>query len=262
MKTNSPNRKTLHLVALLLMGLLLVAACVPLQSTTIDGGSATPEPAGEPPAESVPAGAAGEVITLYVAPRKAECMGVAPMQCLQVKYAPEGEYENFFSAIDGFIYVPSYNWELRVRTVAIENPPADGSSIGYVLEEIVSKQPAYSGDPLPLAGVEWTLVAFGDEEIVQYDPARTPVNLIFGEDGSVSGKSGCNQYGGSYTVEGDKIVFGPLMGTLMACDESRMAVEAAYLNALGSGGAFTINGNMLEIVYAAGVLTFETAVPM
>lgn len=261
MKANSRTTTIARVSALLLVVLLFVSACAPLQSMPADGGSATPEAVGEPPAESAPEGAAGDVVTLYVGPRKVECMGVAPMQCLQVKDAPEGEYENFFSGIDGFVFVPGYTYELRVRTFEIPNPPADDSSIGYTLEEVVSKEPAYSGEAMALAGTEWRLVAFGEEQIVQYDPAVTTVNIIFGEDGSVSGTSGCNQYGGSYTLEGDTLGFGPLMSTLMACEEPAMSVEAAYLDALGSASTFTIRGNMLEIVYAAGLLTFETAVP-
>lgn len=257
------------LITMLLLGALL-AACVPVATTESgtapgeDSGSVaiTPGPVGEPAANAVPGGAAGEELTLYVAPRKVECVGVAPTMCLQVKYSPDEEYQNFFGGIDGFFFVPGYNYELRVRTYDIPNPPADGSSIGYQLEEVVSKTPAYTGEALTLTGRDWVLLSFGEEDTVAFDPAVMSVNAIFGEDGQVSGNSGCNQYGGAYTLDGDTIRFGALMTTLMACDESVMNVEAAFTAALAGASTWTINGNMLEIVYAGGQLVFESAVPM
>ena len=45
-----------------------------------------------------------------------------------------------------------------------------------------------------------------------------------------SGTAGCNTIGGSINVVGNKIIFGALMGTLMACPN--MKVEKAVIDAL------------------------------
>ncbi|EJL75485.1 DUF4377 domain-containing protein [Chryseobacterium populi] len=77
--------------------------------------------------------------TFIVGPQTADCTGVAPMKCLQVKENPSGNWANFYSNIEGFTYEPGYEYVLKVKTEKIENPLADGSSIKYTLVKQVSK---------------------------------------------------------------------------------------------------------------------------
>lgn len=65
--------------------------------------------------------------------------------------------------------------------------------------------------PLDLAGREVTLVVDGDE---------------------VGGTSGCNQYFGTLTVDGDAVDVTGLGGTEMACEPPPMELERRYLGAL------------------------------
>ncbi|SEW09523.1 protein of unknown function [Chryseobacterium wanjuense] len=81
----------------------------------------------------------GNEKTLIVGPQTADCTGVAPMKCLQVKEKPTENWTNFYSNIEGFTYEPGYEYVLQVKTEKIENPPADGSSIKYTLVKQVSK---------------------------------------------------------------------------------------------------------------------------
>jgi len=120
---NQTRVPALALTVLLGVGTMAIAACV----------------APENPAETAPA---GEIVTLYVGPVTADCVGVAPQQCLQVRYDPADEYELFYSSINGFDFEPGYDYELLVQKTPIENPPADGSSIEWTLVEIVSQTPA------------------------------------------------------------------------------------------------------------------------
>lgn len=86
-----------------------------------------------------------EVKSMLVSSRKADCVGVAPTQCLQVRESADKPWNNFFGAIKGFDYQEGYLYEIKVKVTKIENPPADGSSLGYELVEIVKKDkdPAY-----------------------------------------------------------------------------------------------------------------------
>ncbi|MFC7345754.1 DUF4377 domain-containing protein [Chryseobacterium zhengzhouense] len=77
--------------------------------------------------------------TFIVGPETADCTGVAPMKCLQVKEKESGNWENFYSNIEGFTYEPGFEYTLKVRTEKIENPPMDGSSIRYILVKEISK---------------------------------------------------------------------------------------------------------------------------
>jgi hypothetical protein len=77
--------------------------------------------------------------TLFVAPERRSCTGVAPMECLQVRAAPELPWQYFYSEIEGFTHEPGYAYELRVREEKVADPPADGSSLRWQLLEVVSK---------------------------------------------------------------------------------------------------------------------------
>ena len=94
-----------------------------------------------PPEDSAATLPDAEIVTLYVGPEVVECVGVAPQDCLQVRYAPEDEYQLFYSSIDEFTYEPGYDYELLVQKTPIENPPADASSIQWTLIEVVSQTP-------------------------------------------------------------------------------------------------------------------------
>ena len=43
--------------------------------------------------------------------------------------------------------------------------------------------------------------------------------------GKVSGNGGCNRFSGTYTQDGARITFGPLMSTKMACENLNAEIE-------------------------------------
>jgi hypothetical protein len=45
---------------------------------------------------------------MIVGPELADCTGVGPQKCYQVKARPEDEYRLFYSPIQGFEYEPGY----------------------------------------------------------------------------------------------------------------------------------------------------------
>ncbi len=67
------------------------------------------------------------------------------------------------------------------------------------------------------------------------------------QDGSVSGIASCNNYFGSYATDGDKIAFGPLGTTLMACIPELAPQETAYLESLGIADRYSVDGDTLEL---------------
>lgn len=95
----------------------------------------------------------------------------------------------------------------------------------------------------------------GDWKLSSYGPAdaQTPVvedveaGLTFNEDGTVTGNSGCNGLGGTYTVEGDQVTFSEVVSTLMACDDPRMEQEDAFQQVLADTATFRIEGNTLTL---------------
>ena len=62
---------------------------------------------------------------------------------------------------------------------------------------------------------------------------------------SVSGNNGCNRISGKYTLPGkEKIKFGPLMSTKMACPDIGDG-ESIFMNAISKSNSFTIDGTNL-----------------
>ena len=106
--------------------------------------------------------------TIYVGPQLVDCEGVAPQQCLLVKEDPQAEYTLYYDQIEGFDYGEGYEYELRIKEEAVENPPADASTIKWTLVEEVSKTPveAIIADTPPQD--EETETAASGEEMTMY----------------------------------------------------------------------------------------------
>jgi heat shock protein HslJ len=103
-----------------------------------------------------------------------------------------------------------------------------------------------------LIDVQWVLVAYGEAANPTVVEEGVVVTALFGADGSVSGSGGCNQYSGSYELNGDQISFGAIAATMMACDKG-MDTESAYFAALDKSERveFTPEGR-LNIFYDSG----------
>jgi heat shock protein HslJ/uncharacterized membrane protein len=81
--------------------------------------------------------------------------------------------------------------------------------------------------------------------------------------GRVHGFSGCNQFMGSYALEGGRLVLGRLGGTMMACPEPAMSLESHFLKALSGAFDVAVAGDTLTLTPADGgeALQFERAAP-
>ena len=103
--------------------------------------------------------------------------------------------------------------------------------------------------PGGLTGHSWTLtrlVVDGKEQPLAQGRSLT---LRFQErDHTISGFSGCNSYGGSYTISGDSLRFDHMRMTVMACaDASVMELEAVYMRALDGVGSYHLDGATLAL---------------
>ena len=88
--------------------------------------------------------------------------------------------------------------------------------------------------------------------------AGSTVTAVFAEDGTVAGSGGCNNYNGTYTVDGANLTFGPLASTKMMCeDEGISNQEAAYFAALDKVTTFAFAGQGLQLRDADGALQVE-----
>lgn len=79
-----------------------------------------------------------------------------------------------------------------------------------------------------LTGREWLVENIMEGGVIDF----SHTTLIFSADGSVSGSTGCNSYGGSVKAEADGLTIGPLRTTRMACAPALMDQEQKFLKVL------------------------------
>ncbi|MFC5578748.1 DUF4377 domain-containing protein [Lysobacter niabensis] len=96
-------------------------------------------------------GSAGTTVFFEVAPQRKTCPHpmIPDMQCLQVRprtyadngtLASQGEWRPLYQEIEGYTHVPGTRNVLRVKQFTVANPPADGSSVAYVLDMVVESE--------------------------------------------------------------------------------------------------------------------------
>ena len=100
-------------------------------------------------------------------------------------------------------------------------------------------------DPAPLADTYWRLTDLPGAEGFAVDPGLRAHLVLDGEEDRVSGSSGCNRLIGTFTLNGDALIFGPLAGTRMACPPPAMELERRFHAALASVTGYSIDGEVL-----------------
>jgi heat shock protein HslJ len=97
-----------------------------------------------------------------------------------------------------------------------------------------------------LAGT-WNVTGFNNGREAVVSPLESaPLTLTF-DNGRVSGRSGCNNFTGSYTAHDNNIKIGTMASTRMACAHDVMVQEQQFLKALGSVVRWNIQGNELDM---------------
>lgn len=78
-------------------------------------------------------------VSLQIAATTRDCNGPFPQKCLLVKEDNSANWQLFYAPIEGFTYEEGYEYVVWTRREPVPNPPADGSSVRYILEKEVSK---------------------------------------------------------------------------------------------------------------------------
>ncbi|WP_177190183.1 DUF4377 domain-containing protein [Myroides guanonis] len=176
---------------------------------------------------------AQEIKRMFVKENTVSCVGVAPMQCLQIKYEDQNQWSNFYSNIKGFDYEPGYRYELMVKETAIplNQVPADASSINYELEALISKVKTESAQQSILDYItknNWKLIQMNGKNDRDYQQS---IRLNF-DTFKISGNAGCNGFGGSYAYNADEqiIAFPNFFHTEMACNN--LDLENEFFNTI------------------------------
>ncbi len=89
-----------------------------------------------------------------------------------------------------------------------------------------------------LGGREWVAQDVNGAPV----SAAKPLTLRF-DGGQASGSAGCNTFSGSYKLREDRLEFGPLATTRMACEPAIMEQEGRYLAILGAARSYSRYGS-------------------
>jgi heat shock protein HslJ len=112
----------------------------------------------------------------------------------------------------------------------------------------------HAAEPIELPGSTWDVNSFnngrgGVTSVIN----GTALNISFDAE-TAAGSAGCNNYTGSYAVDGEKISFGPQATTRMFCSdpEGIMEQESEYLAALQGVTRFEIQGDRMDMYFEDG----------
>jgi putative lipoprotein len=105
----------------------------------------------------------------------------------------------------------------------------------------------------PLRNTYWKLVSLADKPVEVIEKQREPHLILAANELRVSGSGGCNRIAGSFKLEQDKLSFGPMAGTMMACPTG-MEQEQKFLQSLEKVERYRISGSQLEMLDPAGAV--------
>jgi len=165
-------------------------------------------------------------VIYWINSSKTECSGVGEMACLQIQKTDSldlnGDWDLFYSQIEGFKYVPGFIYKLKVKETPIENPPADASSVKYSLVKELEK---YSDPRLVIHDI-WVLESIGGVVIDKNNIDIIPQIELNITEMKIFGSNGCNRISGAIKKVSDKnIEFSPLMETRKMCPNMEIPMQ-------------------------------------
>jgi copper homeostasis protein (lipoprotein) len=114
----------------------------------------------------------------------------------------------------------------------------------------------------PLETTDWKLTRLGDKPVTVAAKQREPHFVLDNKTKRITGSAGCNRFTGSYQRNGDRLIFGKMAMTFMACPEG-MEIEREFMAALEEVKSWKIFGEHLELFDGNGgfLARFEARAP-
>lgn len=128
---------------------------------------------------------------------------------------------------------------LLLLAAACARPPQGGSSAADFRRTV--------------AGADWEVTELAGQPAAEGAGGRRATLAFDADSARAGGFSGCNRYGGSYTVTGSELRFGQLVMTKMACDRG-MELESGFMRALERTAGYELVGSELVLRDASGVV--------
>jgi len=103
-----------------------------------------------------------------------------------------------------------------------------------------------------LAGTSWTLDSFRELDMMLLPVENTSIDLVFADDGTMSGSAGCNLFFGEFSTAGNRVNFSHIGTTKIACQEDVAQQEQRFLDGLENAETFLMENDRLRIQYNGG----------
>ena len=100
---------------------------------------------------------------------------------------------------------------------------------------------------LDLTDAQWNVVSIKEGNGIVSAAIDRGSYITLNTDGTFSGASACNSFGGSYTAQGGEIVFSEIFATERACEQDRMDRERILLESLEGVTEYSIDRNELQL---------------
>jgi copper homeostasis protein (lipoprotein) len=143
---------------------------------------------------------------------------------------------------------------------SLQAADAQGKAIASSANFAYAPWLTFADAPLPLESTSWRLSSLAGQPLSSADATHAPTLMFDAAEKRVSGSGGCNRITGSYNVNGDKLDFGPIASTKMACPQPIMDTESAFLRQLSAVNSYKIDGGSLTL-YSADGTPLVTFVP-
>ncbi|MDR5590036.1 DUF4377 domain-containing protein [Christiangramia sp. SM2212] len=111
-----------------------------------------------------------EMVDLRINHFRQTAMGEGPYLVYLIQESEDIGGENWgylYDGIEGFEYELGYVYDLKVKKITLENPPADGSSIKYILVNVRHKEkaPVNAEFDIQLKAYNYNFVTMEDDDI-------------------------------------------------------------------------------------------------
>ncbi len=110
-----------------------------------------------------------------------------------------------------------------------------------------------SMDHTSLPGTAWVGIRIAGDTV----PSDVDINLSFGEDGRLTGSSGCNRFFSTYNLDARDMKIDHIGGTRRMCPKIQMLAERRFLEALERVDGWATRNDNLILFGRGAELTFE-----
>lgn len=100
--------------------------------------------------------------------------------------------------------------------------------------------------PLEVLGTPWKLMKLQGQQYKTPAGAPTPFIKLLPDNKKVVGNTGCNNFGGTYTQEGDKLTFSLVLSTKQSCPQTA-DMDVRFLSAMKEANRFKREGAKMKL---------------